>query len=150
MKIHRDVFFLSGVLFSLALCWLAEPSFYCARANDQMTQTAGLSSLTNIFVGLVVTWTGFIQRRRSAWLVLALIAWVWVFPIMVLPLHHNFVQSLKEWHEWVAHAWQSPGLARTYLINLLMFLLMLIALILPIKSLLREAKSRYGGAGEPT
>ena len=143
MNIRPNVFVVSGVLFSIALLRLAEPSYYCARANDEMVHTAGLASLTIIFVGLVVAWTGFIERRRSAWLVLALIAWVWAFPITVWPLHHNFVASLKEWRLWLANAWQSPGLWRTFLINVLMFLLMLTALILPIPSLLREIKSTH-------
>ena len=143
MSIRRDVFLVSSVLFSIALLRLAEPSYYCARANDEMVRTAGLASLTIIFVGLVVAWTGFIERRRSAWLVLALIAWVWAFPITVWPLHHNFVESLKEWRLWLANAWQSPGLWRTFLINVLMFLLMLTALILPIPSLVREIKSTH-------
>ena len=61
-------------------------------------QAVGFASLPNILVGLLVLWTGFIRRSRTAWLVMFVIVWVWAFPVLVLPISLGSIDvTLTEW-----------------------------------------------------
>jgi hypothetical protein len=107
-----------------------------------MTQTAGLASLTVIIVALIVIWAWLAAGNRVAWVIMAVIVWVWAFPIMMLPLATHIVAlSLSDLSDWVASAWHGEHLARTSLVNTVLFLLMLVGLILPVRALLRIRKS---------
>jgi hypothetical protein len=70
---------------------------------------------------------------------MAVIVWVWAFPTMVLPLlTHTVRLSIGEW---ATAAWHENGSARIYLVNVVMFSFMLIALIVPVRGLLRAGKT---------
>src|SRR5438270_5014918 len=114
------------------------PSLECARSADSMTRNAGFASLANVLVGLIVVWTGFRTGTRIAWFVILVIVGLWAFPLMILPLLTVSIGLSPA--DWAAEAWHEPGAARIYLINIVMFCLMLIALILPVRSVFRLAK----------
>lgn len=88
--------------------------------------------LSNILVGLVVTWTGFIKKARWAWFVMFIIVWIGAFPVLVLPLVQN--RRVLNVHQWANSAFAEPGGARTWAEGILIFATMVIALLLPMKS----------------
>ena len=112
-----------------------------------MTQTAGLASLTVIIVALIVIWTWLVAGNRVAWVIIAVIVWVWAFPIMMMPLvTHKVDLSWSELSDWVGSAWHGEHLARISLVNTVLFLLMLVGLILPLRALFRiRQPMRAGG-----
>lgn len=88
--------------------------------------------LANTFVGLLVTWTGFIRRIRWAWFVMFIIVWVGAFPVLVLPLlQHKIAITFIEW---MYSAIGQSGIPRVWAESVLIFTMMVIALILPIRS----------------
>jgi len=112
-----------------------------------MTRTAGFASLTVIIVALIVIWTWLAAGNRVAWVIIAVIVWVWAFPIMMLPrFAHGVAVSFQEkrfWSDlsdWVALAWHGEHISRIYFVNTVLFLLMLVGLILPVRALLRIRK----------
>jgi hypothetical protein len=105
-----------------------------------MTQTAGLASITVIIVALIVIWTWLVAGSRVAWLIMAVIVWVWAFPIMMISRLHIGPVSSSQLKDWIVSAWHQDGLARVSLINPIMFSLMLIGLILPLRALFRIGK----------
>ena len=143
MKIHRDLLFVSTLLFTFALVFRVPDCLSnIARAKDALMQAVGFASLANILVGLVVAWTGFRGRSRWAWLVLFIIVWVWAFPVLVLPMLQGTIDNSLL--EWFATAWRFPGSARIYTENIILVLIMVTALLLPLKSFLggREPPER--------
>jgi hypothetical protein len=137
MKVRPNIFLASRLLLTLALFWLLPYMINCVRATDTITRTAGLASLTVIIVALIVIWTLLAAGNRVAWAIMAVIVWVWAFPIMMFPLPHIGPLSLSDLRDWIVSAWRQDGLARVTLINPIMFSLMLIGLILPLRAVFR-------------
>jgi hypothetical protein len=46
-----------------------------------MTHYLGVACRAIILIGLIVIWTGYVMRARSAWLVMFVVTWVWAFPL---------------------------------------------------------------------
>jgi hypothetical protein len=154
MRIRADSVFISSVLFTIALLRLIRPALWYAFSGSDKTalakldvgfqmeaQTAhylGVACVAIILIGLIVVWTGYVKRARSAWLVMFVIAWAWAFPIFVRPLF-PLTMSLTL-PEWIFNAIYEPGPPRIWAGFVLTFSLMAIALVLPIKSffLVRE------------
>jgi hypothetical protein len=140
------VFVVSTVLFTVVFLW-ATPIFLADaltwrrsmfQETDQLWVSnylapVGFASLAIILIGLIVAWTGYINRIRWAWLVMFIIVWVWAFPVMILPIlqHRNGI-SLTEWFQ---TAMRVSSLYRDLAVTVLMFSLLVVVLILPIKSL---------------
>jgi hypothetical protein len=146
LKIRPNIFLVSSLLLTLGLLGLLPSSIQCARYTGTditryMTQTAGLASLTIIVVGLIVIWTWLVRGSRVAWVIMTVIVWVW-FPIMILPVRVKsiFTLPLSDWSGLVLEAWHGAYLAQVLLVNTVLFLLMLVGLILPVKALLRSGK----------
>ena len=154
MKIRADSVFISSVLFTIALLCLIPACLANAltgrdkvalvaldagfQAAAQAMSDLGVACLAIILVGLIVVWTGYIKRERWTWLVMLVVVWVWAFPLLVLPLlKGRIVLALSEW---LYSAIYQPGSPRIWAESVLIFLLMVIALLLPIKSffLVRE------------
>lgn len=163
MKIRRDSAFLSSVLFTVALlsavpwCWnnAAGNNFYGylrpvqngafqqtepgSRALAQTVSQLGMVSLTVIAIGLIVTWMGYVKRVRWTWFVMFILVWGWAYPILEMRL---LLFNLSP--KWIAGLFHGavqdtdPHLPRVLLGALLIFSLMLIALILPLKSLVKR------------
>ena len=147
MRIRGDSVFISSALFSLALASLV-PAFCANLVSEQQTwlvkfgygastntQTIGdlsIASLAVILVALIVVWTGYIERVRWTWFVMFIIVWGWAFPLLVLPLlRGRFPLRLNEW---LGDAIYTSGSARSWALLVLIFSLMVVALLLPIRS----------------
>ena len=138
MRIRPNIFLVSSLLLTPGLFWLLPSAINCAQATDTMTRTAGLASLTIIIVGLIVIWTGLAVGNRASWVIMAVIVCVWAFFIMTWPVvRHGRRWTLSELREWVVFAWRGEHIAQTMLISTVMFLLMLVGLILPVRALFR-------------
>ncbi len=140
LRIRPNIFLVSSLLLTPAFFWLLPYMVRCVRASDDMTQTAGLASITVIIVALIVIWTWLVAGSRVAWLIMAVIVWVWAFPVMMISRLHIGPVSSSQLKDWVVSAWRQDGLARVSLINPIMFSLMLIGLILPLRALFRIGK----------
>src|SRR5260370_42479723 len=93
----------------------------CVRASDDMTQTAGLASITVIIVAVIVIWTWLDAGSRVAWLIMAVVVWGWAFPVMMISRLHIRPVSSSPLKDWIVSASRKDGLARVTLINPLMF-----------------------------
>jgi hypothetical protein len=143
LRIHPNIFVISGLLLTPAFFWVLPDMISCARVTGtkSMTQTAGLASLRVIIVGLIVIWTWLVRGSRVAWVIMAVIVWVWAYFIMMGPIH--LVRALSVLPEWVTSAWGGEHISRIFFMSTLMFLLMLVGLILPVRSLFRIGKFKY-------
>lgn len=152
MKLRRDTVFISSVLFSISFLILAPHSLELASTwrvshlqvgrsfLQNYLMPMGFAALTFIIVGLIVTWTGYVKRERSAWLVMFVMVWVFAFPVYVLPvlLEMCAAESIN-WHSWFWDALKGPGISRTLAKTLLDFILMLIALFSPVTFFFRKS-----------
>lgn len=138
MRVRHDLVFISSLLLTVALLCMAPSSVENARTTvDNMVQTVGFSSLAIIAVGLLVTWTGYIRKVSWTWFVIFIIVWLWAFPGLILPhLQHGTYMS---WRQILSDAVNHPGLARDFIEEIATFLLLAIALLLPIGSFFRRA-----------
>lgn len=154
VKIRADSVFVSSVLFTIALLCLIPAALWNAsagrdkalvaqmdagfRAEAQTSHYLGVACLAIILIGLIVIWTGYVKRSRSAWLVMFVVAWIWAFPLFVWPLFKGTI--VLTFSEWLYSAIYQAGSPRIWAESVLIFLLMAIALLLPIKSffLVRE------------
>jgi hypothetical protein len=104
-------------------------------AESQTLGQLGVVSLTTILIGLIVTWMGYFKTVRWTWFVMFALVFGWAYPILRIRV---FIFNLSL--GWIAglvrdavHS-TDPHLPRTLLRMMLIFVLMLIALILPIRS----------------
>ncbi|HEV2493629.1 MAG TPA: hypothetical protein VG204_11240 [Terriglobia bacterium] len=173
MKIRRDALAVSTILFTLALLLLTPSMLNNARvdyqsrfrdisdypvpgiAPDQVVipnyaAPLGIASLAVIGIGLIVTWAGYIKGVRWTWFVMFTITWVWAFPVLMLPYLYPWVgvaaiaRSIPAAIRESLQAEPYSGLARAFLKVVLVFLLMVVALVLPIKTFWDRA-----GGGRP-
>jgi hypothetical protein len=136
MRIRPSIFQVSSVLLTLGFLYLLPSSINCIRTRDSMTQIAGLAGLTLIIVALIVIWTGVAAGNWVAWVIMAVIVWLWALPALTWPvLRHGRRWTLGELHEWVVIAWREDTFVRATLIDTVMFLLMLVGLVLPVRAL---------------
>ena len=140
-RLRLDAVFISAVLFTIAFVSLLPPCLRAAWTSEVSSfQQAGASCLANILAGLLVTWLGLGRRFRWSWFVLFIIVWVGEFPILVLPFfQHTLGISIAEG---ISRALREPGSPRSWAEGVLIFALMVVALLLPIKSLFVPATTR--------
>ena len=82
---------------------------------------SGVADLALILVALIVIWKGYVKKLRWTWFVMLIIVCGWAFPALVLANRVHFGGfNLSSW----AHlpVWS------------LIFLVMLVALVLPVRS----------------
>ena len=169
MKIRHDALAVSSMLFTVALLLLAPSMFALAGTTHQARfrdiasgaeasavgdQIAipnnwaplGFASLTIIAIGLVVTWTGYIKGSRWTYFVMCVIVWLWALPVLVLPLLHVVIPSWRtvEWIRMVKEAISMNGVARSILEPFVAFMLMVLALVLPVKTLVARNRPTCG------
>jgi hypothetical protein len=102
------------------------------RAQLQTWHYYGVASLAIILIAMIVVWTGYIKRARSAWFVMLVVTWAWAFPLFAWPyLRGPKVFTLPEW---IYNAIYEPGVPRSASQLVVTFSLMVIALLLPLKS----------------
>jgi hypothetical protein len=148
MRILRDVAFISSLLFTATLLCVV-PWFWRAaqagrdpgsiegldagyRAAAHTMGDLGVACLAVISIGLVITWTGYVKRARPAWFVMFILVWVWAFPLLVLPVFQGTWVGRPT--DWASAALRRPGFERAFAESVLLFMVMVIALTLPIKS----------------
>jgi hypothetical protein len=153
MRIRTDSAFVSSVLFTIALVclvpmfwanvitdrdkiWLAKLEDGGYRLAAQRTIDLSVVCLAVILIGLIVLWTGYVKRTRASWGVMFIVVWLWAFPLLVLPLFQSGHISIADW---LYTAIYYPGSA-SWAKSPLPFLLMVIALLLPVKSFFLDAK----------
>ena len=148
MRFRIDSVLISSVLFTVALLCLIPPSLANALTGRdkialatldarfqevaRMYGTLGVACLAMILIGLIVTWTGYIKRVRSAWLVMFVLVWAWAFPLFVLPWFS--APWVATFAEVLFNAIYQAGIPRLAVESVLIFAWMVTALLLPIKS----------------
>jgi hypothetical protein len=131
--IRHNPALVASLLFTIALLFYVPDSWRnAAYTGGTLWQAGGFASLAIILVGLVVVWTGFMRRDRWAWLMMFIIVWVWFFPLFVLPIFQGKIAVT--FLGWFKEAWNWPGSARDYGENIVLFSVMILALLLPMKS----------------
>jgi hypothetical protein len=109
------------------------------RITAQAIGDRGIASLTIISIGLMATWLGYVKRIRWTWFVLLAIVCGWAYPFLSIRLV-TFNLSVR-WIMDLSHGAiydPYPQLPRTLLETMVVFSLMLIALLLPIKPFLKD------------
>ena len=169
MKIRRDALALSSILFTVALLMLVPTPFELARMTHQTRfrdiatgadasavgdQIAipnyyaplGFASLTIIAIGLVVTWTGYIKGSRWTYSLMFVIVWLWAFPVIMLPPLRGVIPFWRtlDWIRMVKEAISVNGVERDILESSVAFLLMVLALALPVGTLFLGRRRRPG------
>lgn len=130
---HVDRVFIASVMFTVALLIPIPRCLEAALSRDDLIRQSGaFTSLSNILIGIFVVWTGFRKRRKWAWLIMCIIVWVGAFPTLGLPLFLHEIGPTPS--EWVYDALGGPGFARAWTESVLLFVIMLLALMLPIKA----------------
>lgn len=160
MILRRNSVFISTVLFTISLLCLVPASWNSAlagrdskalaemdvgfRAAAQLYGQLGVACLAMICVSLIVLWMGYVKAIRWTWFLMLVIVWGWAFPLFVYPLvSHRIVPP---WREVVADAFRRAGPARDFFEVMLIFMLMLIALLLPAKAFFGRANNNRQSA----
>jgi|ERR1017187_7497113 hypothetical protein len=154
MRIRKDTAFISSVLFTIALLWfiplsvrqyldwryaLGRETDFGLRLYFRELRDFAIASLAIALIGLIVTWAGYVKKARWTWFVMFVIVWGWAFPDMAYP---DFV------HPWykgaisikdvpaaiIAFGTPQADLASGLAQEVAIFVLMMIALVLPMKS----------------
>ncbi len=188
MKIRHDAVAVSSILFTVAFLALTPAVVSSARGTHQSrfrdistdTEAAipgdqvvipnhraplGIASLAIIAIGLVVTWAGYIKGVRWTWFVMFVIVWVWALPVLVVPNFRPwggvalispsaFASMIRD----SLHAGPFSFIARAILEAVLIFLLMVLALVLPVRTFIlgrrggpgRCGRTNSGAPDEPT
>jgi hypothetical protein len=166
MKIRHDTVFLSSVLFTIVFAWLARWEWWNAlpssgrynletpwREVSRLTGEVGRLSLVILLIGLIVLWTGYLQKLRWTWFILFVIVFGWAFPVLiwhdVLFNGRAFIQPVSEWLALLANAVREPGPARFIVEEMLLFSLMVVALLLPVKSFLHSPRRTTISSSRP-
>jgi hypothetical protein len=164
MRIRADSVFISSGLFTIALLCLIPAALWNLesghdrvlmaklddgyRAEAQTAHYLGVACLAIILIALTVIWTGYMKRARSAWLVMFVVVWLWAFPLFILPFLSALIHGrvVLTFSEALHDAISEPGSPRSVVESVLIFLLMVIALILPIKAFFFRRKALKVGA----
>ena len=161
LKISRGAVAVSGILFTLAVLLLTPAMLDNALTThetrfrdiaiepptaiaDQVAipnwyAAAGITSLAIIAIGLIVTWAGYIKGVRWTWFVMFVIVWAWASPVLLLP-YLQLWRNVVAITEWLPDAIKQSGPSRDFVEVVLIFVLMVLALVLPVKTLFLGAK----------
>ncbi len=161
LKIRHDALAISSILFTLALLILT-PAMWRAAANVRESciwgavgpfvwppncfALAGIASLAVIVTGLIVTWAGYIRGVRWTWFVMFVIICVWAFPVLLLPFLLPW-RGVETMAQSFAGAVSQSGTERGYAEVVLAFLLMVLSLALPVRTLVLGRGGSPGHSG---
>jgi len=100
----------------------------------------GFASLAIVLVSLIVIWAGYIKRERWSWFVMFIVAWVYAFPVYVIPLLLDLIRAPQspDWSAWFWGAVKGPRIDRDSAKGPADFLLMVFAMLLSIKSFFKR------------
>jgi len=147
MKIRWNATLISALLISLCLMSFIPGSLRFASTWRQLYFEAsgyqeqnlqmplGFYSLGIEIIGLIVLWTGYRKKERWAWFLMLIILFAFNFPANVLTLLLKIqLAGSGAWLLWFQYIqagdWPSIWIA----VGVLNFLVMLVALLLPIKA----------------
>jgi hypothetical protein len=136
---------ISSLLFTLGLLYLV-PSFWSAvrTAHGGIVPSTGWCCIATVLIGIVIAWTGYARRKRSAWLMMAIIVFGWALPCFILPLRYAAVSESNELLKGVRYAGLTPPPAQTIAV----FLLMVVALMVPVTSFFGSRADAPGSTTE--
>jgi hypothetical protein len=156
LRIRHDVVFISCVLFTIALVffirfawWNVLEGYVDVRGQDVWTREAhqalsdvGKLTLALVFIGLIVTWTEYLNKVRWTWFVMFILVSVLTFQLRILPFFVHPGWVVEAVSDLILEAlgkkpatFISWGMAwRELFVPISIFLLMVIALLLPVKS----------------
>jgi len=89
--------------------------------------------LTLVIIGLIVAWTGYLNKVRWTWFVMFTLVSGLTLQTDLLPLFMH-PKGFLDLPGLFVDAWKGEHLARVILEEISIFLLMVIALLLPVKS----------------
>jgi hypothetical protein len=145
VKSYCNTTSISALLLSLCLITVVPESLKSALTwrEPYTVMPLGLYSLGFVMIGLIVLWTGYRKRERLAWFVMLIILFFYIFPSGFLPLLlQNTIEpeifgpnlstiDLSSEIKWIL---EGNRMAIGLMMELLVFPVMLIALLLPIKA----------------
>jgi len=137
---------LSRATFFAGHHWVHDEVDVCCQGELYAWGHVGEASIALILIGLIVTWTGYVEAVRSAWFIMLIIVWIWAYPLFF----KGTVTELRSWRslsEFISDALKGPGAARISLYAVAHFAPMVIALILPIRSFFVRGKSPGSSVG---
>ena len=154
MRIRHDLVFISCVLFTIALVCIIPPQWphalegYGHLVGGDVWRTEALRSFSDVgkltlalvFIGLIVTWTGYLNKVSWTWFVMFILVSGLVFPLRILPFIMHPQWAVEAVYDLILEAaGKKPvtipwGMAWGVFEPILIFLLMVIALFLPVKS----------------
>ena len=158
MRLRADSLFISSLLHTAALLYFIRPSLWNYFSlshillapideNGFRGEAQTVASLSIILIGLIVVWTSYAKRSRTAWFVMFVIVWLWAFPRFILSIVPLLIRERSSFTfpELLSDALLGPGFQRDLVELTLAFLLMVIGLALPIRRVFVARK-----ADEPT
>jgi hypothetical protein len=156
LRIRHDLVFVSCVLFTIASLYLIPIAWWYAQAgygdmrglNPDIREIARSQSdvgrlwLELIIVGLIVTWTGYVNKVRWTWFVMFILVPGLTFRTGIFPFFVHPRWVVEAVSELILEALgKKPATIfpldlawRSFIEPILIFLLMVIALLLPVKS----------------
>ena len=154
MRIRHDVVFVSCVLFTIALVCLIPPVWNHVltgygdlrginaawRSYVRSDSEVGELSLALVIIGLIVTWTGYLNKVRWTWFVMFILVSGLAIPLGILPFVAHPRLVVETVSEWILEAaGKKPAttpwnLVWAFFETISIFLLMVIAMLLPVKS----------------
>ncbi len=157
MKIRHDPPFLSSLLFTIVFVWIVQQGWRDVlpatghydnadlREVHWLNREMAILSLAIILIGLIVVWTGYLKKLRWTWFIMFAIVFGCA-PILIfrdLALHpQGFFMPASEWLRLLADAARGePIIARLMVEQILLFLSMVVAVFLPVKSFFFSPRS---------
>jgi len=158
LRIRHDLVFVSCVLFTIALVclipgvWNLVLAGYCGierlhgmdRAYAHSVSDVGKLTLALVIIGLIVTWTGYLNKVRWTWFVMFILVACLAIPIGILPLIVHSRLLVGAASDLILEAiGKKPATTpwifwRSLFETISIFLLMVVALFLPVKSFFFE------------
>jgi hypothetical protein len=145
MRVRPDSVFIASLLHTAALLYFIRPSLWNYFSLNHILlapmdpvgfrgEAQSVASLAVILIGLIVVWTGYAKRSRTAWFVMFVIVWFWAFPRFILSIVPLLVRERSSFtfFEWLSDAVLGPGFQRDVVELTFAFSLMVIGLALPI------------------
>ena len=102
--------------------------------EQNLLMPLGFCALGFVTIGLIVLWTGYRKKERWAWFVMLIILLCFIFPSNMLPLLLNMQTPDFEWSYWFQGIREGYRLSIWMGVEVLTFLVILVALLLQIKA----------------
>lgn len=102
------------------------------------------ASLALVIIGLIVIWTGYQKRRRSAWFIMAVFVFVYFVPVNLIDVFLDIRNVGWSWWPAVVHdAREGRAFSLGAIYALASFAVMVIALLIPIRTFFGKSKAGH-------